>query len=260
MLTYPHIDSIAFQVGPLAVRWYGLMYLFGFICAYILILRLTKKSELNINSDTVADLLFSCVLGVVLGGRIGYTLFYNLNYYWYHPIEVFYVWQGGMSFHGGLLGVIVAASLFCRKRQLPMGEVADILVISSCCGLFFGRIGNFINGELWGRVTDVPWAMVFPGAGPYPRHPSQLYEALLEGPILMIILLLINRQRFKPWTVFFSFISCYALFRFIIEFFRQPDAHLGLLSTGVTMGQMLSLPMLVVGIAGAIILNRKRSV
>jgi len=260
MLSYPQIDSIAFQVGPLAVRWYGLMYLFGFICAYVLILQLTKKSELSINSDTVADLLFSCVLGVVLGGRVGYTLFYNFDYYWHHPVEVFYVWQGGMSFHGGLLGVIIAASFFCRKRQLPMGKIADILVISSCCGLFFGRIGNFINGELWGRVSDVPWAMVFPGAGPYPRHPSQLYEALLEGPILMVILLLINRQRFKPWTVFFSFICCYALFRFIIEFFRQPDAHLGILSTGVTMGQMLSLPMLVIGIVGAVVLNRKRSV
>lgn len=257
MLTYPHIDSIAFQIGPLAVRWYGLMYLLGFICAYVLILYLTKKSELVMSSDTVADLLFSCVLGVVLGGRIGYTLFYNLDYYWHHPLEVFYVWQGGMSFHGGLLGVIVAASLFCRKRQLPMGEVADILVISSCCGLFFGRIGNFINGELWGRVSDVPWAMVFPGAGPYPRHPSQLYEALLEGPILLIILFLVRRQRFKPWTVFLCFISCYALFRFIVEFFRQPDAHLGTLSIGLTMGQMLSLPMLLIGMIGAIILNRK---
>lgn len=259
MLTYPQIDSIAFQVGPLAVRWYGLMYLFGFICAYVLILQLTKKSQFAINSDTVADLLFACVLGVVLGGRLGYTLFYNFDYYWRHPIEVFYVWQGGMSFHGGLLGVIIAASLFCRKRQLPMGEIADILVISSCCGLLFGRIGNFINGELWGRVSDVPWAMIFPGAGPYPRHPSQLYEALLEGPILMVLLLLINRHGFKPWTVFFSFISCYALFRFIVEFFRQPDAHLGILSTGVTMGQMLSLPMLIIGIIGVVVLNRKRS-
>lgn len=259
MFTYPQIDSIAFQIGPLAVRWYGLMYLLGFVCAYGLILRLTKKNNIDLNSDAAADLLFSCVLGVVLGGRVGYTLFYNFGYYWRHPLEILYVWQGGMSFHGGLLGVIIAASFFCRKRQLPMGKIADILVISSCCGLFFGRIGNFINGELWGRVTDVPWGMVFPGAGPYPRHPSQLYEAVLEGPVLMIILLLINHQRLKPWTVFFSFISFYAAFRFVIEFFRQPDAHLGVLSTGFTMGQMLSIPMLGIGIAGAILLNRKRS-
>ena len=257
MLIYPQIDSVALQIGPLAVRWYGLMYLAGFVCAYGLIIKLSKKSQLNLGSDIIADLLFSCVLGVVIGGRLGYSLFYNAAYYWQNPIEVLYVWQGGMSFHGGLLGVIVAAAWFCYKRALPMGKIADMLVISSCCGLFFGRIGNFINGELWGRVTDVPWAMVFPDAGPYPRHPSQLYEALLEGPILLLILLLLYRCRLKPWSLFCSFITGYALFRFLVEFVRQPDIHLGVLATGLTMGQMLSVPMMVIGIVGVIVLNRK---
>ena len=257
MWHYPDIDPVAVQIGPLAVRWYGLMYLAGFLCAYLMIARLAKKSNLDMSSDTVADLLFACVVGVVFGGRIGYVLFYNGAYYWNHPIEVLYLWNGGMSFHGGLAGVVVAAILFCRKRQLPMGQIADILVISSCFGLFFGRLGNFINGELWGRVTDVPWGMVFPGAGLLPRHPSQLYEAALEGPLLLAILLIVYRKRFKPWTVFCTFIVFYAMFRFLIEYVRQPDIQLGVLSSGLTMGQTLSLPMMIVGIIGIWCVNRR---
>ena len=257
MLHYPNIDPVAIHIGPLAVRWYGLMYLAGFSCAYLLIRRLVKMSGLPLRSDDVSDLLFACVLGVVCGGRIGYVLFYNLSYFVDHPQEIFALWNGGMSFHGGLLGVVIAATLFCRKRRLPLGSVADILVISSCFGLFFGRIGNFINGELWGRITDVPWAMVFPAAGPYPRHPSQLYEALLEGPLLLAILLLVYRRRPQPWTVFCTFIATYALARFMVEFVREPDAQLGILSTGLTMGQTLSLPMMVAGIVGVVLLNRR---
>ncbi len=257
MLHYPNIDPVAIHIGPLAVRWYGLMYLAGFSCAYLFIRRLVKISGLPLRSDDVSDLLFACVLGVVCGGRIGYVLFYNLSYFVDHPQEIFALWNGGMSFHGGLLGVVIAATLFCRKRRLPLGQIADILVISSCFGLFFGRIGNFINGELWGRVTDVPWAMVFPAAGPYPRHPSQLYEALLEGPLLLAILLLVYRRRPQPWTVFCTFIATYALARFMVEFVREPDAQLGILSTGLTMGQTLSLPMMVVGIVGVVLLNRR---
>ncbi len=257
MLHYPNIDPVAIHIGPLAVRWYGLMYLAGFSCAYLFIRRLVKISGLPLRSDDVSDLLFACVLGVVCGGRIGYVLFYNLSYFVDHPQEIFALWNGGMSFHGGLLGVVIAATLFCRKRRLPLGPIADILVVSSCFGLFFGRIGNFINGELWGRVTDVPWAMVFPAAGPYPRHPSQLYEALLEGPLLLAILLLVYRRRPQPWTVFCTFIATYALARFMVEFVREPDAQLGILSTGLTMGQTLSLPMMVVGIVGVVLLNRR---
>ncbi|MDY0190370.1 MAG: prolipoprotein diacylglyceryl transferase [Desulfuromonas sp.] len=259
MLTYPQIDSVAFHLGPLAVRWYGLMYMAGFVCAYGLILKLVKSSKLEMSHETIADLLFACVLGVVIGGRLGYVLFYNGTYYWHHPQEILYLWQGGMSFHGGLSGVIVASVWFIRKRELPMGQLADILVISSCCGLFFGRIGNFINGELWGRVTTVPWAMVFPGAGPYPRHPSQLYEALLEGPIMLLLLWLVYRRNLKPWSVFCAFISLYALFRFAIEFVRQPDAQLGILSSGLTMGQMLSIPMILAGVTGLIFLNWQKN-
>jgi phosphatidylglycerol:prolipoprotein diacylglycerol transferase len=257
MLTYPQIDSVAINIGPLAVRWYGLMYLAGFLCAYVLITKLVQRSQLNLNSEKVADLLFACVLGVVIGGRLGYVIFYNGAYYLHHPQQILFLWQGGMSFHGGLLGVIVAAMLFIYKHKLPMGQLADILVISSCCGLFFGRIGNFINGELWGRVTDVPWAMVFPGAGSLPRHPSQLYEAILEGPVLLLLLWLVYRRKFQPWSVFFSFISLYSLFRFLIEFVRQPDAQLGILATGLTMGQMLSLPLMVAGVIGIYLVNRK---
>ncbi|MCD6527322.1 MAG: prolipoprotein diacylglyceryl transferase [Desulfuromonas sp.] len=256
-MTYPHIDPIAIQFGPLAVRWYGLMYLAGFACAYAMIRKLVTGSDLEVSSEQIADLLFACVLGVVVGGRLGYVFFYNASFYLHQPLKIFYLWEGGMSFHGGLLGVIVASAWFCWRRCLPMGKVADILVISACFGLFFGRLGNFINAELWGRVTDVPWGMVFPGGGPYPRHPSQLYEAILEGPVLFSILLWIFKRGWKPWSVFFSFVSGYALFRFVVEFVRQPDAHLGVLSLGLTMGQLLSLPMIIAGVIGVIVLNRR---
>jgi len=259
MMTYPDIDPVAIQIGPLAVRWYGLMYLAGFICAYAMICRLTRPhNRLRLSSDTVADLLFACVLGVVLGGRLGYVLFYNASFYLQHPTKILSLWEGGMSFHGGLLGVVVAALWFCRKRQLPVALVADILVISSCFGLFFGRLGNFINGELWGRVSSVPWAMVFPGAGPLARHPSQLYEAVLEGPVLLLILLAVYRANKAAGTTFFAFVSGYAGFRFVVEFFRQPDAHLGAVFAGMSMGQLLSLPMMMIGVAGIVWLNTRR--
>ncbi len=257
MLTYPQIDPVIFQVGPLAVRWYGMMYLLGFVAAYFVIGRLAQKRRLNLGGDGVSDLLFYCVLGVILGGRIGYTLFYNFNYYFRHPLEIFAVWEGGMSFHGGLLGVVVAACLFCWRRQLSILLTGDILVTAATIGLGLGRIGNFINGELWGRVTDVPWGMVFPGAGPEPRHPSQLYEAFLEGPILFLVLWILHRRKVPAGVPFFAFFLCYGVFRFTVEFFRQPDAHLGFLWGGATMGQLLSLPMILVGIAGLLQRLRK---
>lgn len=181
MLSYPQIDPIALQLGPLAVRWYGLMYLAGFACAYLMIQRLVRVSHLNISREMISDLLFYCVMGVVIGGRFGYVLFYNAAFYLQEPLKIFYLWEGGMSFHGGLLGVIVAASWYCRKRQLPMGRMADILVVSACFGLFFGRLGNFINAELWGRVTDVPWGMVFPVLGCYRVIPANCTKPFSRG-------------------------------------------------------------------------------
>lgn len=258
MLTYPHIDPVIFHLGPLAVRWYGMMYLLGFGAAYLLIRHLSRLRALPLSRDGVSDLLFYLVLGVVLGGRLGYILFYNLGQYLAHPLEIFAVWQGGMSFHGGLLGVAAATVLFCRRRKLPILLTGDILVTAATIGLGLGRIGNFINAELWGRVTDLPWGMVFPGGGPLPRHPSQLYEAILEGPLLFLILYLLNRRKFAEGVSFFCFFIVYGVFRFMVEFVRQPDTQLGFLWWGATMGQLLSLPMVLFGVVGIVYLARRR--
>jgi len=257
MLTPPQIDPIIFRIGPLAVRWYGMMYLLGFVSGYFLIRKLAKVRNLDLSADAVSDLLFYCVLGVVLGGRLGYVLFYNLANYLQHPLQIFAVWEGGMSFHGGLSGVIVAVIWFCRSRKIHVLALGDILVISATIGLGLGRIGNFINGELWGRVTNVPWGVVFPAAGSMPRHPSQLYEAFYEGPILFFLLLLLLKRVKSQGTVFFSFFLLYGGGRFIIEFFRQPDEQLGFLWGGATMGQILCLIMMLIGTVGLFIVKRK---
>jgi phosphatidylglycerol:prolipoprotein diacylglycerol transferase len=258
MMTFPHIDPVIVRIGPLAIRWYGMMYLIGFGTAYLLIRHLARLRNLPLNKDGISDLLFYAVLGVVLGGRLGYVLFYNPAQYLSRPLEVFAVWQGGMSFHGGLLGVVVAAVIFCRRRKLPILLTGDILVTSATIGLGLGRLGNFINGELWGRVTDLPWGMVFPGGGLLPRHPSQLYEAALEGLLLFLLLYLLHRKKVAAGVPFFCFFIGYGLFRFLVEFVRQPDAHLGFLWGGATMGQLLSLPMILFGLAGALSLYRQR--
>ncbi len=250
MITFPQIDPIIFQIGPLAIRWYGLMYLLGFGAAYMLILHLSRLRNLALTKDGVSDLLFYGVLGVVLGGRLGYVLFYNPAQYFARPLEIFAVWQGGMSFHGGLLGVVIACVVFCWRRKLPILLVGDVVTTSATIGLGLGRIGNFINGELWGRVTDQPWGIIFPGGGPLPRHPSQLYEAVLEGLVLFILLYLLHRRKVAEGVPFFCFFIGYGLFRFLVEFVRQPDAHLGFLWGGATMGQLLSLPMICFGLAG----------
>jgi len=252
MMTFPQIDPVIFQIGPLAVRWYGLMYLLGFVAAYMLIRHLVRLRNLALDKDGVSDLLFYGVLGVVLGGRLGYVLFYNPMQYLSRPLDIFAIWQGGMSFHGGLLGVVIASLIFCRRRTLPILLTGDILVTSAPIGLGLGRLGNFINGELWGRVTDHPWGMVFPGGGVLPRHPSQLYEAFFEGLVLFVILYLLHRRKVTAGIPFFSFFIGYGLFRFLIEFVRQPDAHLGFLWGGATMGQLLSLPMVVFGLSGCL--------
>jgi len=252
MLRHPAIDPVIFSIGPLSVRWYGLMYLLGFMAAYGLIQGLARHRELPLDREGAADYLFYGVLGVVLGGRLGYTLFYNAGYYIRHPFEILYVWQGGMSFHGGLLGVVLASVLFCRRRGLSVLAFGDVLVAAASVGLGLGRLGNFINGELWGRPTDLPWGMIFPGAGPLPRHPSQLYQAFLEGVVLFGVLWWLNRRRAPNGVAFFSFFLLYGLFRLFVEFVREPDAHLGLLWGGLSMGQLLSLPMILLGLAGLV--------
>ena len=250
MLSYPQIDPVIVQIGPLAIRWYGLMYLLGFVAAYYLIRHLCRWRRMPLTGADVSDLLFYCVLGVILGGRLGYVLFYDLSYYLEHPLQILAVWQGGMSFHGGLGGVVVAASWFCIRKKLPWLLTADVLVTAASIGLGLGRLGNFINGELWGRVTEVPWGMVFPGAGPLPRHPSQLYEAALEGAVLFSVLYLLHRRRVAAGIPFFTFCLLYGLFRFGVEFVREPDAHIGFLWGAATMGQLLSLPMVLIGLVG----------
>lgn len=255
----PQLDPVLFHLGPLAVRWYGLMYLAGFIGAFFVIKRLSPRRQLSFTSDATSDLLFYLVLGVILGGRLGYILFYNFAYYSNHPLQILSVWQGGMSFHGGLIGVVVATLLYCRRHAVAILPLADILSIAATIGLGLGRIGNFINGELWGRVTSRPWGMIFPGAGPLPRHPSQLYEALVEGPIIFLLLVYILYSRHvRHGAIFFSFLIFYGSGRFIIEFFREPDQQLGFLWGGATMGQILCLVMIMTGGAGLILLRRRR--
>jgi len=258
-MTLPHIDPVIFHIGPLAVRWYGVMYLLGFIGSYFYMNYLARLRKFSLNSEAISDLIFYGVFGVVLGGRIGYTLFYNFDYYRHHLFEILAVWKGGMSFHGGLLGVTAAILLFCRRRNKSLLEVGDIVAAATPIGLGFGRIGNFINGELWGRVTDVSWGVVFPAAGSMPRHPSQLYEAFLEGVVLFVALWLVHRLQPRRGLPLFLFLAGYGLARFVVEFFRQPDSHIGYLWQGATMGQLLSLPMFLLGIAGIIIIYGRRN-
>jgi phosphatidylglycerol:prolipoprotein diacylglycerol transferase len=251
MLSYPQIDPVIFHIGPFAVRWYGMMYLLGFIIAYLLIGYLARYRRLEVSSDQIADLLFYCVIGVIAGGRLGYVLFYDPGFYFSHPLQIFAVWQGGMSFHGGLLGVIVAVLCWCWRTGTDTLLLGDILVTSATVGLGLGRIGNFINGELWGRTTTLPWGMVFPGGGPLPRHPSQLYEAFLEGVVLFLVLWILHLRRVARGIPFFTFLAGYGALRFFVELVREPDAHLGLFWGRISMGQLLSAPMVVAGLAGA---------
>lgn len=249
MLTYPKIEPIAFSVGPLDVHWYGIMYLIGFIGGWWLGRIRAAKPNSGWTAEHIDDLVFYIALGVVLGGRVGYTLLYNLPTFLDNPLVLFKVWQGGMSFHGGLLGVLVALWLFNRKHHQGYWNTVDFIAPFVTIGLGAGRLGNFINAELWGKVSDVPWAMVFPGAGDQPRHPSMLYEFMLEGPILFAILWWFSSKPRPTLAVSGMFALFYGLFRFMVEFVRLPDAHIGYLAFGwVTMGQVLSLPLIAVGI------------
>lgn len=247
MLPYPHIDPIAFSLGTFQFRWYGIMYLLSFILAWLLARwRICHATPYrNWKPEELDDLITWCMLGVVLGGRLGYVLFYDLAVYLKEPWEIFRLWNGGMSFHGGLLGVLAACWYFTRKTSHRFLEIVDFIAPFVPIGLFFGRIGNFINAELWGKVTNAPWGMVFPNGGPLPRHPSQLYEAFLEGIVLFILLWIFSRHRRPVGAVSGLFGLSYGIFRFLVEFIRLPDAQLGYLAFGwLTMGQILCLPLI----------------
>ena len=248
MLIAPDIDPVAISLGPLKVHWYGLMYLVGFVGGWWLAVRQAKRPNSGWKPEEISDLLFNIILGVILGGRLGYVLFYNLPHYLDHPLEIFYLWTGGMSFHGGLIGVILAMWYFGRKTQRAFFTVADFVAPVTPLGLGAGRLGNFINQELWGSVTTVPWGMVFQTGGPLPRHPSQLYELALEGVVLFLILSLYARKPRPMAAMSGLFLVCYGVFRFLVEFVREPDVQLGYLAFDwVTMGQILSLPMILFG-------------
>ena len=258
MLIHPEINPVALQLGPLAIHWYGLTYLAAFgLFFFLATLRLRHQPYASITGTgawsrrDIEDILFLGVMGVVIGGRVGYCLFYKPAYYASHPLEIFYVWQGGMSFHGGLIGVLLSQVWFARTRQRPWLQVMDFIAPCVPTGLAAGRAGNFLNGELWGRVADpsLPWGMLFRGGGPLPRHPSQVYQFLLEGLLLFILLWLYARKPRKMGQVSGAFLFGYGVFRFIAEFFREPDAHLGILQLGMSMGQWLCVPMIVGGIA-----------
>jgi phosphatidylglycerol---prolipoprotein diacylglyceryl transferase len=229
------------------------MYILGFTAAYLIIKAQSKKRNITLSSETLSDIVFLVALGVVLGGRSGYILFYNLTWYLSHPLKVFAVWEGGMSFHGGLIGGILAGLYVVRKNRLDLWIMADVIAMTIPVGLGLGRLGNFINGELYGRVTQQPWGVVFPNGGPFPRHPSQLYEAFLEGVILSLLVWGLGLTKPPKGTLFWTVIAGYGLFRFIVEFFREPDVQIGLLWGGATMGQLLSLPMLLLGAAMIIV-------
>lgn len=262
-LPFPAIDPIAIELGPLAIRWYALAYLTGLLGGWWYLRFLARRTPGGPNDVQVDDFLVWATLGVVLGGRLGYVLFYKPSYYLANPLDILKVWQGGMAFHGGVLGVIVAIYLFSRLRKLSFLRMGDLVCAVVPIGLFFGRIANFINGELWGRpAPDVPWAFVFPHGGDVPRHPSQLYEAVLEGLVLFIVLHLLWRVtalRERQGFIAGAFLAGYGISRFIVEFFREPDSFLGTVAAGMTMGQLLSLPMILVGAALMIASGRFRS-
>ncbi|WP_027185795.1 prolipoprotein diacylglyceryl transferase [Desulfovibrio inopinatus] len=265
MIIYPQIDPTAISIGPLHVRWYGLMYLIGFLGAWMLGRYRASKPESGWTANQVDDLITYCVLGVVVGGRFGYIFFYDLHAFLQDPLVLFKVWQGGMSFHGGAIGVAIGFWLFGRKTGKTFFTVADFIVPLAPLGLFAGRIGNFINAELWGKPTDLPWGVVFPGplAGGVPRHPSQLYEASLEGLVLFTVLWLYSSKPRPRGAASGLFLLLYGCFRFLVEFVREPDAHIGYIAFGwLTEGQILSFPMIILGIvvlAWSISANKQRT-
>jgi phosphatidylglycerol---prolipoprotein diacylglyceryl transferase len=257
-LTYPKIDPVALHLGPLAIRWYGLAYITGLILGWRYTVWLARQKRFNgpesrPTATDLDDFLFWAMAGVLIGGRLGIVLFYQPSFYFSHPLAILKVWEGGMSFHGGMLGVTTALILFARQRKMHLFDVSDLVAAATPIGLFFGRLANFVNGELWGRVTNSPLGMVFPDGGPDPRHPSQLYEAASEGLILFILLAVLAQQpaiRRRRGVLTGLFLVGYAIARSICELFREPDSYLGfIIGNVISMGQILSFPMLLVGLA-----------
>ena len=255
-MPFPSLDPVIFEIGPFALRWYALAYIAGLMLGWRYVIMLSQSARLwpqgpPAGREAIDDLLMWITFGVIFGGRLGYVIFYNPGYFLAHPGDILAVWQGGMAFHGGLLGVIVAIIIFARRHDIPMLSLGDMVAGAVPIGLFFGRLANFINSELWGRVTQSPWGVVFPNGGPLPRHPSQLYEAGLEGLLLFVLLgFLIWRHGIlaRPGLTIGVFLTGYGASRALIEQVREPDTHLGYIFSGITMGQILSLPMIAAGI------------
>ncbi|MEG3618704.1 prolipoprotein diacylglyceryl transferase [Magnetovibrio sp. PR-2] len=250
-MPFPDIDPIIFQIGPIAIRWYSMAYIAGLLIGLMYLKQLMRKFDFSISVEKIDDFLIWAIVGVILGGRLGYVIFYQLDFYLDNPIAIVQTWKGGMSFHGGLLGVAIATVVFAKRHGLPILLISDLVAVAAPIGLFFGRLANFINGELYGRTTDVSWGVVFPHGGPLPRHPSQLYEAALEGIVLFLILNVMLRFpeiRRRKGILAGVFLIGYGLARSIVELFRQPDEHIGFLIGGTTLGQWLSMPLILVGI------------
>jgi phosphatidylglycerol:prolipoprotein diacylglycerol transferase len=264
-LLFPAFDPIAVSFGPVVIRWYALAYIGGIVLGWIYARAIIRNDKLWGGPSPVTlldmdDFILWVTIGIILGGRTGYVLFYNFDYFMRHPADIFELWKGGMSFHGGFLGCVAAVLLFGWKRNVPVLSLGDITCAVGPIGLFLGRIANFINGELWGRAADVPWAMVFPTGGPIPRHPSQLYEASLEGVVLFVVLALLIRNGAlkRPGFILGSFATLYGIARIVGEFFREPDPQLGFLWGGLTMGMLLSVPMILAGIGFLTVAMRRK--
>ncbi len=259
MIQFPEINPTIVKLGMFEIRWYGLFYIVGFIIAFIFVKKSYARKNIKMKKEDYETFLFNLMLGVIIGGRLGYILFYNLQFYLIHPLQIFAVWQGGMSFHGGAIGVIIFGYIFCKKHNYSFLKLADPVMPFVSIALFLGRIGNFINGELWGRVTNVPWAIVFPlDPQKLPRHPSQIYEALLEGALLFAITYIMFRKIKKPGIVFWTWIGLYGLFRSLVEFVRQPDENLGHLIGFMTMGQILSSVMIISSLVAIVLIIREK--
>ena len=252
-----NIDPILLNLGPVRVSWYGLMYVFGFIASYLLVRYQMKHKDFGVSKLEVEDLYFYLIVGLIIGARLGYVLFYALKMYLSDPLQVFAIWNGGMSFHGGLIGVLIVGVLFAWKRRISFWKIADLFIVTAPIGLALGRIGNFINGELYGRVTQVPWGMIFPKGGDLPRHPSQLYESALEGGVLFLILWFLKDRKLPAGGLLAIFLILYGAFRFFVEFFREPDPQLGYVLGPFTMGQVFCAVMMIVGIALYVYLSMK---
>jgi len=263
VIPFPAIDPVLVSIGPVAIRWYALAYIVGILGGWLYARAIVRSQRLwggpaPLTVTDYDDFVLWVTLGIILGGRTGYVLFYNPGYFAEHPAEIVQLWKGGMSFHGGFLGCVLAVILFARHRGLPILSLGDITCAAGTIGIFLGRIANFINGELWGRATDVPWAMVFPNGGPVPRHPSQLYEAMLEGLVLFAVLALLMRAGAlkRPGTIIGVFALGYGVARLFCELFREPDAQLGFLWGGLTMGMLLTLPLMLAGLAFLFVARR----